>query len=558
MIEHRSLPSAVALEEVLRRGREALDAGRVDGALRTFDAALRIKPTYAPAWRAKGRALRAAGDPGAALACYAEALRHEPEDDASWLGLALTLHALGRRTDELRAYEELLRRNPRNVAGWMNKGAVLHESGRYEDALACCDRILSARPEVAPAWNNRGAALLRLGRPEDALVAFDEALALDPGFGDAAANRRAVLARLGREAAPPVALPIPPPTPLLRSLQPRVLANLALPAMEAWRQDPPEAADDLVALGTALLDEGSADAAAAAFRKAERLGGGSVAALGRLRALSVAGSPFMAEEADRILAAHGESPPAVLAVARVREAAGDLAGAWAALDGLVKEHPGLSWASAWKGILQLRLNRPAEARRSLEMATRDDPSDAEAWATLAAGLHREGRSGEALAACDRALAADPACAAAHNNRGVVLASLGRRKEAESAFRQAARHADDGTVALNRASLAEASGRLRAALAHYDAFLATEPTDANARAVRRRVLGRLGARGRKSLGRLLERLASVPGVGPATARRITNAGFDSAAKIRRARVGDLRVAAKLSGAQARAVKRAFRT
>ncbi|HEV8594818.1 MAG TPA: tetratricopeptide repeat protein, partial [Thermoplasmata archaeon] len=88
MTEPPALPSAVALEDVLRRGRAEMEAGHIDGALRTFDAALRIKPTYAPAWRAKGRALRTAGNASAALDCYAEALRHEPEDESSWFGLA--------------------------------------------------------------------------------------------------------------------------------------------------------------------------------------------------------------------------------------------------------------------------------------------------------------------------------------------------------------------------------------------------------------------------------------------------------------------------------------
>ena len=41
-MDPRSLPSAVALEDVLRRGHEALRAGYVDGALRTFDAVVEV------------------------------------------------------------------------------------------------------------------------------------------------------------------------------------------------------------------------------------------------------------------------------------------------------------------------------------------------------------------------------------------------------------------------------------------------------------------------------------------------------------------------------------
>lgn len=496
MTDARSLPSAVALEDVLRRGREEMEAGHLDGALRTFDDALRIKPTYAPAWRAKGRVLRAAGNAQAALDCYAEALRHEPEDQASWFGLALTLHALGRRTEEVTAYDELLRRNPRSVAAWMNKGVALHEAGRYAEAIACYDRILAMRPEVAAAWSNRGAALLRLTRHEEALDAFDEALALDPMFGDAAANRRTVLGRLGRPVPEPTTFEIPPPITLAVPLQGRILANLGLPAHEAWRRSPPETADDYVSLGTALLDEGKPEAAGSAFTVAERKGGGAVAALGKMLALDVVGDPNAPEEASRALAAYPEVPRVAFTVARVRESAGDREGALAALDLLVSQRPDLAWVWNWKGLLELELGRAADARLSFEGATSADPGDVEAWTNLAVALVRDGNPQEALAACDRALRIDGAYAPAWNNRGVVLASLGQLREAEDSLKEADRTGPDTAISLNRAFLAETRRQNRAAKSQYDRILQAAPKDRDAVAGRRRVQGRLGARARR--------------------------------------------------------------
>jgi len=492
MTDPRSLPSAVALEDVLRRGRAELEAGRVQGALRTFDDALRIKPTYAPAWRAKGRALRVAGDAPSALECYAEALRHEPEDEASWFGLALTLHALGRRKEEVTAYEELLRRNPRNVAAWMNKGVALHEAGRYAEALACYDRILSLRPELPAAWSNRGAALLRLGRHEEALDAFDEALAADPGFADAAANRRVVLAHLGRKLPEPPKLDLPDPIQLDPRMDACIRANLGLAAMEAWRRLPPSSADEFVALGTTLLDEGNPEGARAAFAKAEGMGAGVVAALGRLLALEVLRDPRTPEEAQRIVSAFPDVPRAAFWVARAMETAGNLDGALAALTTVVEEHPELAWAWNWKGLLELQLNRASEARMSFEGATAADPDDAEAWTNLAAAAFKEGDAREALPACDRALAIDGS-SSAWNNKAVILASLGQSKDAEAAFRKAG---EGVAVSLNRAFLAESRRQNRAAVRHYEAALAVAPKDPEATRGRRRALGRLSAGFRK--------------------------------------------------------------
>lgn len=549
-----SLPSAVALEDVLRRGREALAEGRVDGALETFDDALRIKPTYAPAWRAKGRALRASGDAEAALACYAEALRNEPDDEASWFGLALTLHALGRPRDEVQAYDEILRRNPGHIAAWMNRGVALHESREYEEALRCYDRILELRPEFAPAWNDRGAALIRLGRPEEALAAFDEALGLDPSFEDAASNRRTVLKGLKRDTPAPPPYTFPPRDPLPQALDPRVRANLGLPAVAAWRRVRPEDPEDYVALGTALLDEGTPGVALSAFRKA---GPSPAAALGALIAMERSAHPRLLEGASSALAAHPDKPRVAAAVARIRESSGDLDGASEAIAGLLARRPGLAWTWSWRGLLALRRGSAAAAAEHFERATAGDPGDVDAWAGLAAALHLEGRTEDALVACDRALAIDPDHGAARNNRGVILAAKGDREGADVEFRAALKAAGDVTAMLNRALLAESGRGWRSALKLYEKVLAREPDDRAAAAGKDRASAALRDRRRVSRKTLLSRLESIPGIGPTSAGRVVDAGFDTTAKVRRATVTALRRAG-LTAAQARAVRSAFRT
>lgn len=553
----RSLPSAVALEDVLRRGRDALASGHLEGAVDTFDAALRMKPTYAPAWRAKGRALRAAGDLQNALECYAEALRHEPDDEASWFGLGLTLHSLGRPDEEVQAYDELLRRNPKHVAARMNRGVALHESGRYEDALACYDEILEMRPEFAPAWNNRGAVLLRLNRTEEALEALNEALALDPANEDAAANRKAVLERLGRDDPPPPPYEIPMPVPLPPKLAPRALANLGLPAVAAWRRHRPETPDDYVALGTALLEDRMPALAAGAFAKAEAGNAGPVAAVGKLLALEAAKDSQAASVASRTAEAFPEVPRVALAVARVRESTGDREGAMAALDALLARKPDLAWAWGRKGMLALQSGEASAAVEAFRRATELDPGDPDAWANLAASLHREGKPGDALSACDRALALNASHHAAMNNRGVILAHRGEPHAADQAFRAAAKATPSPSVTLNRAHLAESRGRHSTAARLYEKARSMDPEARESDAGLSRTRRALRERDKARTAQLRARLESVPGIGPATAKRVLKAGMDTAAKVRRATTRALRDAG-LTPAQARAVRRAFKT
>jgi tetratricopeptide (TPR) repeat protein len=76
------------------------------------------------------------------------------------------------------------------------------------------------------------------------------------------------------------------------------------------------------------------------------------------------------------------------------------------------------------------------------------------FAALEYGLRAEssGRlDAAALALYDRALAQDPALAALHNNRGLVLVALGRKSDAREAFREALRR--DPAFELARRNLA---------------------------------------------------------------------------------------------------------
>ncbi len=188
-VKQRFLPSVDRLEEAMRAGRRAYDAGRLDEALRHFTTALRLKPEYDAAWILRGHTLRRLGQDDESMRSFAQALRQTPESADAWLGLAAVLHTTGRLTEESEAYDKVLALHPRLVEAWINKGAALHELKEYAAAIACYEKILALRPEHAAAWNNKGAALLRLGDLAAAGRSFDEALRFHPDFYDAIVNR---------------------------------------------------------------------------------------------------------------------------------------------------------------------------------------------------------------------------------------------------------------------------------------------------------------------------------------------------------------------------------
>ncbi len=109
----------------------------------------------------------------------------------------------------------------------------------------------------------------------------------------------------------------------------------------------------------------------------------------------------------------------------------------------------------------------------------------------AATLHGQGQLEAAIAAYDRAVAADPGDAEAHSHRGIALAQLGRTEPALAAF-TAALAADPGfaDALVNRAVVLGSLGRAVEALAALDEALAIAPGHAPAAAARGVTLAQL--------------------------------------------------------------------
>jgi Tfp pilus assembly protein PilF len=134
---------------------------------------------------------------------------------------------------------------------------------------------------------------------------------------------------------------------------------------------------------------------------------------------------------------------------------------------------------------------PQPARESPPPAARERADDAETWFERGVRLEHEDRAA-AEAAYRRALARDPACVDACLNLGVLLADLGRAREAVEVYRTTLRHADrEPLLHYNLAVALDDLGREAEALAHYGACLALDPSLADAHWNAARLCERLG-------------------------------------------------------------------
>ena len=180
------------------RGKKEYDLNDFEGAIISYDKALKIQPDYHKAWYGRGFALGKLGRLENAIACWDKALEIKPDYHEAWYNRGSVLCNLGRLENAIASYDKALEIKPDYHEVWNDRGVLLVNLGRFEDAIASWDKALELKPDDEAAWNNLGLTLAILGRFEDAIASWDKALKFKPDFHEAWFNRGVVLVNLGR------------------------------------------------------------------------------------------------------------------------------------------------------------------------------------------------------------------------------------------------------------------------------------------------------------------------------------------------------------------------
>ncbi|MGR3485867.1 MAG: tetratricopeptide repeat protein [Paracoccaceae bacterium] len=98
---------SAAVDLLVRRGDDALEAGDVEAALDHFLAATDHAPGHAPAWAGRAAALYATGRVGPALDALRETLVLEPAHFEALLGFSAVLRDIGRPEQALEVLDRL-------------------------------------------------------------------------------------------------------------------------------------------------------------------------------------------------------------------------------------------------------------------------------------------------------------------------------------------------------------------------------------------------------------------------------------------------------------------
>ncbi|MBI4597915.1 MAG: tetratricopeptide repeat protein [Candidatus Omnitrophica bacterium] len=126
----------------------------------------------------------------AAVKEFQEAVRVNPSFDQAYDNLGTAYDHLERFEEAIAAHQQALSINPNNPKVYNNLGGAYLKSGRSEQAIEAFQKALSLNGSYAAALNNLGAAYYSVGRVEEARRCWQHVLALDPSATSTRENLR--------------------------------------------------------------------------------------------------------------------------------------------------------------------------------------------------------------------------------------------------------------------------------------------------------------------------------------------------------------------------------
>jgi tetratricopeptide (TPR) repeat protein len=169
-------------------GEIALRDQQVDRAIREFDWAVRIDPTFAIAFNDRGLVSILYGEYGEAMRDFDEAIRLDSHCSKAFANRGLTWIYQGKPDKSLSDLDEAIRLNPRDAMATSNRGFAWYTKGNLDRAFADYDQAIRLDSTLAQSFDFRGLAWKVRGNYERSIADLREAIRLDPNRPSALNN----------------------------------------------------------------------------------------------------------------------------------------------------------------------------------------------------------------------------------------------------------------------------------------------------------------------------------------------------------------------------------
>jgi tetratricopeptide (TPR) repeat protein len=161
---------------------------QLDGAVREYRRALKIKPRFGPAWLGLGQALESIGRKDEALTCFQKALANRVHRASDLSTLARFCLTRGWYEAAATNYSDAIKLAPFDATLNYEAGQSYGMLGRHSEAAQCYAKAAALAPGWAQAQFQCGVQLGQSGRPEEASQRFKAAIELMPELLEARLN----------------------------------------------------------------------------------------------------------------------------------------------------------------------------------------------------------------------------------------------------------------------------------------------------------------------------------------------------------------------------------
>lgn len=373
--------------------------------------------------------------------------REQPKDAQAFVYRAFFRLSRQRVEDALKDYNAALALDPKNTSALLGRAGIF----LFKKDQSAAERDIAAVQAVEPNGSDamKGRAMLAEARYDHAamLASYDVLLARDPADAFALSRRSVANKAEGKLDAALAdstrALAIDPKLVDLYLLRANIFRgqgkkDLALAEMHKAITANPDSDYAYVAAAKMFAALGAREEAKAAYDKALAIKPEAYIYLNRAESRPLDDVAGRAADVEAALKLDPKLSAALAAKAELQARRGDLVGALATYSLAMAneiDNPKLVVA---RGVVNLRLNRPADAERDFAAAhkeTREASAsvlNSMCWEKAIAGVALE----SALADCNAALAKEPKSAAIADSRAFVLLRLGRLDEAIAAYSDA--------------------------------------------------------------------------------------------------------------------------
>ena len=162
--------------------------GQLDFAVKKFEQALALKPSYAEAHYNLGVTLRGLGQIEEAIKSYKNALTNKKVFPNAHYNLGNAYSSLKQFDTAIKHFESAIIFNPKHAQAYNNLGLANKQLGKDFEAGKNFDNALIINPNYADAANHRGSIFQNGGDLKNAIKYYQRSLAIDPNLADAYNN----------------------------------------------------------------------------------------------------------------------------------------------------------------------------------------------------------------------------------------------------------------------------------------------------------------------------------------------------------------------------------